>query len=692
MRDIGHRGWHAEHVRCGESLTSLLHSCPMAFEIVEITLTVSNQNIVRTQRIPVGSSFSDLGLAVQTAMGWNGGESHKFRIPGAGAEIDDESMPMTTYGRLPIEYVYGGLVHKIKFLGESKRDFTGSWFSERRSESRSNDVRECIKTWYDEITTSKYLDQNALEKVADAIASSRKKDLYLDIKSMKVVDAPIMGSTILIRRKDSGFLLDKASSFADRTPSLKRPDSNKQDWYQKFIGDMSRNSKVSKAWSDYIGSESRAAAESWAEDNGIWTDGGSAKTLSLPCKDCGKEREAVEDRTIGNPVMMGRPRFPMVVRCPECKSASQLFMFNDGFVTDYCFRKDIHPCWMTADAVRAKNKAVAEEEPEKKAKLLLLAALEAYRCDKTEDAESLVEEASASLPEESKVVSAFIKDEEAPEVGGIDSDFLPIRLCEKVRSIESYDEASKVLDEMESLLEKTDLPEWLKWELRCSSMLSPSNENDSKGSFARMKDTLRRYLDHLCEAGTVSSDDYRRACSMFEIAVRFAFDELSMEEARPVIDMMCDVFDGKLDNAPSRAVALFRRGLFRMIVDKDDDGAVKDMVQVVITMLSNAGRGPVTGRRAFAAMPILYIYDPDSMDLVTLALNSMNAMSVTGAFSDDELQEMENVIARILKAVGGYEEARIEVKSRTNIDLGPEPEGEFALEDLMDIRCSYFLT
>ncbi len=89
-------------------------------------------------------------------------------------------------------------------------------------------------------------------------------------------------------------------------------------------------------------------------------------------------------------------------------------------------------------------------------------------------------------------------------------------------------------------------------------------------------------------------------------------------------------------------------------------------------------------------MAILYIYDPDSMDLVTLALNSMNAMSVTGAFSDEELMEMETVVSRILKAVGGYEEARIEVKSRTNIDLGPEPEGDLALEDLMDIRCSYY--
>ncbi|MBR4181244.1 MAG: hypothetical protein IKQ57_03810, partial [Candidatus Methanomethylophilaceae archaeon] len=231
---------------------------------------------------------------------------------------------------------------------------------------------------------------------------------------------------------------------------------------------------------------------------------------------------------------------------------------------------------------------------------------------------------------------------------------------------------------------------WLVWETRYQAMLSPSNEDDKEKAFSRMEDILGRYLDRISSYKSISSDDYRRACRMFEIAVRFAYDELGFERAGPVIDMMCKTFDGKLDNVPSKAIALFRRGLYRMVVEKNDDGAVKDLVEVVVSMLSNVGRGPVTGRRAFAAMAILYIYDPDSMDLVTLALNSMNAMSVTGAFSDEELMEMETVVSRILKAVGGYEEARIEVKSRTNIDLGPEPEGDLALEDLMDIRCSYY--
>ena len=690
MRHIRDRRRHAQHVRCGESITRLPHDEPMAFEIVEITLASNEQKIVRTQRVPVGSSFSDLGMAIQAAMGWNGGEPHKFRIPGAGAEIDDESIMMTTYGRLPIEYVYGGIVHKIRFLGESKRDFSSSWFSDRRSESRSEVVRRCIRTWYDEITTSRYLDSKALEKVADAIASNRKKNLYLDLKSMKVVDSRIEGSTVLIKRKDSDFLYRTASAFADNTPSLKRPDSNKPDWYQKFITETARNSKISKAWSDYIEKESESAAETWAEDNGIWTDGISNSNMRLPCMTCGVEREAVEDRTIGKPAMMGRPRFPMVVRCPECKTTSQLFMFNDGFVMDYCFRKDFHPCWMARDAIRAKNRAESEADPKAKAKLLLFAALESYRCDKLGDAESLINEASGALPDESKVISSFIRDEDAPDVGDIDPDFVPILSCLELRTVEKADEATVIVNRMESGFDRANLPEWLVWETRYQAMLSPSNEDDKEKAFSRMEDILSRYLDRISSYKSISSDDYRRACRMFEIAVRFAYDELGFERAGPVIDMMCKTFDGKLDNVPSKAIALFRRGLYRMIVEKNDDGAVKDLVEVVVSMLSNIGRGPVTGRRAFASMAILYIYDPDSMDLVTLALNSMNAMSVTGAFSDEELMEMETVVSRILKAVGGYEEARIEVKSRTNIDLGPEPEGDLALEDLMDIRCSYY--
>ncbi|MBR4227002.1 MAG: hypothetical protein IKR86_09615, partial [Candidatus Methanomethylophilaceae archaeon] len=327
----------------------------MAFEIVEITLAGGDQKITRTQRVPVGSSFSDLGLAVQTAMGWNGGEAHRFRIPGAGAEIDDESIPMSTYGRLPVEYVYGGLVHKIRFLGESKRDFSGGWFSDHRSESRSKAVRGCVRTWYDKIATSRYLDSKAVDDVADAIASSRRKDLYLDLRSMKVVDEPAIGSTVLIRPKESDFLLKRATAFVSSWPSMKMPDPTRKDWHQRFIGDVSRSSKISRAWSEYIKKESRSEAESWAENNGIWTSGGSGSTMSLPCITCGELCEAKEDRTIGNPAMLGRPRFPMVVRCPECKTTSQLFMFNDGFVMDYCFRKDFHPCWMARDAIRAKN-------------------------------------------------------------------------------------------------------------------------------------------------------------------------------------------------------------------------------------------------------------------------------------------------------------------------------------------------
>ncbi len=659
----------------------------MAFEIVEITLNVNNQNVIRTQRVPVGSTFSDLGLAIQTALGWSGGESHRFRIPGAGAEIEDESIQMNTYGRLPIEYVYGGLIHKVKFLGESKRDFSGSWFSDRRSESRSEAVRGCIRTWYDEITTSRYLDPRGLDRVADAIASNRRKDLYLDLKSMKVVDAPLEGTTVLIKKKDSDFLQKKAVSFAESRPSIKTPDVGRSDWYQRFMSDTTRNAKISKAWSEYIREESRSAAGSWAESNGIWTDGGARKSFELPCQSCGQLSEATEDRTIGNPVMLGRPYFPMVVRCPYCKSTSTLFMFNDGFVTDYCFRKDIHPCWMTADAVRKRREAEGSTG-KARGKILLLAALESYRCGKMEDVRSLIEAASDTCPDESAVVSSFIDDSEVPDTEEIDADFEPILRCLEIRSSK---DAFETLDMMESSLGQADIPDWLKWELRCNAMLGLASTDNKEQAFTRMKDTLGGYLDCLSQAARIESDDYRGACTMFEIAVRFAYDELTFERAGPVIDMMCEAFEGKLNNVPSKAVALFRRGLYRMIVEKNDDGAVQDLIEVVLSMISNEGRGPVTGRRAFAAMAILYIYDPDSMDLVTLALNSMNAMCVTKAFSDDEFMEMEYVIARILKAVGGYEEARIEVKSRTNLDLGPEPEGELSLEELMDIRCSYYI-
>jgi hypothetical protein len=108
-------------------------------------------------------------------------------------------------------------------------------------------------------------------------------------------------------------------------------------------------------------------------------------------------------------------------------------------------------------------------------------------------------------------------------------------------------------------------------------------------------------------------------------------------------------------------------------------------------MLSGYGRSPVAGRRAFASMMILYLYAPENADLISLALNSMNAMSLTGAISEEEFAEARMLASRIAAASGNYESSRLEIRSRTNIDLGPEQSDGLEPEDLMDVRFAYYL-
>ena len=664
----------------------------MAFEIVEITLAANNQSIVRVRRVPAGSSFSDLGREVQAAMGWNGGEAHEFRVPGAGAKIDDESLPMDTYGRMPLEYVYGRFAHRIRFLGRSERDLTGTWFSERRSAGRSEAVRGCVRRWYEGMKPSVRMDAKTMDRVAEAIASSRKRDAYLDLTTMRVTGSEGPGRSLAIRTKDSAFLAEAAVSFSEGHPSVRRPDVRRGDWYQRFMSDVSRSPKMASAWSSFLRERSRAEAERWATKNGLLAEGDrDVGRTFLPCMHCGKELEAVEDRSLGGTVIGGRQRFPMTVRCPDCRKATQLFMFNDGFVTDYAFRKDRHPCRMARDAILARGRALAEADDGERARLLMLAALECYRCDMSGESAELVSEASMTDLVDAAIVSSFIEDEESPVTAAADPLFEPVSKALAIRKAEGASEVRERTGELESSLEASELPEWLAWELRCTAMMGHVFDEWDEYVFDYIVSTLGRYLDRLASYDSPSSDDYRRACRMFEVSVMYALSHERLELAKPAIGLMLDTFDGRLDNVPARTVALFRRGLYRMIVGGDDDGAVDDLTAVVLSQLSDDGRGPVTGRRAFAAMAALYIYDPDTMDLVTLALNSMNAMSVTGAISDEELSEMESVVSRILKSVGGYEEARTEVRSRTNLDLGPEPEQGLALDDLMGIAFSYYL-
>ena len=123
----------------------------------------------------------------------------------------------------------------------------------------------------------------------------------------------------------------------------------------------------------------------------------------------------------------------------------------------------------------------------------------------------------------------------------------------------------------------------------------------------------------------------------------------------------------------------------------DDEGAAGDLIGCVDALISVYGRSPVAGYRAFASMIALYLYDPGDAGLISIALNSMNAMSMTGAISEEGLAEAENLAARIAAISGDYEDSRLEIKAKTNIDLGPEPEGDFEPADLMGVCFTYYL-
>ncbi|MBR6037635.1 MAG: hypothetical protein IKP53_02585 [Candidatus Methanomethylophilaceae archaeon] len=660
----------------------------MASEIFDVALKGDSQRMLRRGRIPAGSTFADLERYILRSMGWDRDVACGFRIPGSESPMEDRDSPLDAYGRMPVDYFHGRTTLRITLLGVSDPDYSKSPYASRRSPDRSKSIRLCLRRWEESLRSSSFLDDEALSKVAAAISSSRRTDAYLDTKTMKVTERNSEGA-ILIRRGDSAFLKDAATEFC-RSEGL-RPPAQGEGWYGRFLQDLSRSSKNEKAWRLFLEGSSTRAAEEWAEDNGL--RGGEpdpSHSGLLPCRYCGKRYKASEDRS-GMPVMADRPRYPMAVFCPDCGKHSVLSLFNDGFGLEYCFRGESRSCWVTGDLSAAKRRAESETDPDEKARLLLMAALEAYRCGKAEEAEELMEKASERRPEESAAVSAYIGYGQPCEYGGRDPIARILSECVRIRSETDYRILSEAMDAVDGAIEELGLPEWLEWDLRLSEILGLCGCDDAARSFGRMERIIGSCLDSLKERGSATGDECRLLCSMTEAATRFSFRNLDPEHPLRLLDEVYEAFsEGPIRSPAVASVVLLRKGIIRMSMS-DDDEAVDDLVAVIDAMMTRSGRGPVAGRRAFTAMLALYPYDPESMDLITIAVNSMNAMSLSGAVTEHELEELLDAVPKALKAGGEYSESRKDVEAWTNIKLGPEPEEFLTPDDLMDLRFSYYL-
>ncbi len=659
----------------------------MASELFDITLKGDSRQTVKKGRIPAGSTFADLERYVLKSMGWDSASSSGFVIPGTKAAAADPEAPVDAYGRMPVEYVHGKVALRVTFTGLSNSDYSGSAFASRRNQKRTEAIRGCLKRWEESLRTPGCLDDATVRKIACAISSSRRSDAYLDLDSLTITDSSGKRS-MLIRRKDSPFLEDAEKRFCSAKGIGARLQDGKM--HERFLREISRSPKASKAWKEFLEKESRSAAEEWAVANGLRGNARFSDSKLLPCRYCGKELEAREDPT-GMPAMADRPRRPMIVRCPDCGKTSRLRVFNDGFGPEYCFEGDSRPCQTSKGLIVALKKAESETDPDRQAEALLSAALEAYRCGKATDAEKCLQQASMSMPEESAVVSAYTR-------GGASADYdgrcILVRLlseCAGMLSEESFEIISERIDKVEALSKQAGIPEWLVWDLRLSEILALSSSDDPERAYEAMKGIVGSYLDFLSKKGSASSEECRMLCSMAEAAARFSYLRLGPESSIGLLEPISELFsDERFRNPAVTAVVNLRRGIAEMSISEDDE-AVARLVSTRASVGTVSGRGPVAGRRAFAAMLALYPYDPESTDLVAIAVNSMNAMTLTGAVSDEEFEELKSAAAKAVKAAGAYRESADEIEAMTNVDLGPEPDDALVPDDIMDLRFSYFI-
>ena len=660
----------------------------MASEKIGISPASDAQLTVRTVLVPSGTDFKSLDKAIKSAVGLPDDGQGVFEIA-RGRKIEDGSIPIASFGKSPIVYSYGGARYLLRFLGTVEHDFSSSEFASRRSERITEAIRGCAERWKAAMSTPKRLDSAAMGKIASAIASSRRRALYFDPKSVGITEIP-GGSAILVREKDSPFLYGCCARFAAENSIRIAPESDPK-WHEEFLKEISKSKKTAKSWDACLREESMAMAAEWAGKNGFACDSQAAESPRLPCKNCGMVSEAAEERSISSPVILGGKCFyPMAMRCPVCGETSFLFMFNDGFSEDYAFRGTDRSCWQIRDAVLLKNRAESETVPEKKARMLLDAALGEYRCGRMAQAKELAVRSADILPEKSDIVMRYIGGEKSDRIETDDPILRAIGLCCSIRGETSYEKASAGRAEMESCF-SDGFPDWLRWDLECDAMMSLSSTDGGQKAFSDMRETLERCLDAARQSERYQSEIAAKACAIFEISVRFAWDSLSLGDARTVIEIMCYAFsESAIDNSPARSVALFRRGILRMS-EGDDEGAAEDLIGCVDALISVYGRSPVAGYRAFASMIALYLYDPGDAGLISIALNSMNAMSMTGAISEEGLAEAEDLAAKIAAVSGDYEDSRLEIKAKTNIDLGPKPEENFEPDSMMDVRFAYYL-
>ncbi|MBO4568795.1 MAG: hypothetical protein J5674_02270, partial [Candidatus Methanomethylophilaceae archaeon] len=569
----------------------------MASEIFDIALKGDGQRTVRKGKVPAGSTFADLERYVLRSMGWDSDGLRGFVVPGTGARIGDESTPVDTYGRMPLDYVRGKTVLRITFLGLSDPDYSSSAFEPRRSSARTEAIRDCLRRREKSLSSTVCLDDATLRKVADAIASSRKADMYLDLETMSITSNS-GARTVLIREKESSFLIDAEKRFCASAGIDVR--AQESQWHARFLQEVSRSSKTSKAWQAFLEKESVLAAEAWAVENGLRGNAHVEDPGLLPCRYCGKDLEASEDLS-GMPVMADRPRYPMIVRCPECGKASRLRLFNDGFSLEYCFEGESRSCHVTKGLTLARKQAESETDPDKKAYVLLIAALEAYRCGKQEDSRRFLEEASRTKPEESAAVSAYICSGKSYVYDG---DCLLAKIlsdCSCMLSEDSFDLVSKKIESIEDAVGGAGLPYWLVWDIRLSEILALSSTEDAEKAFESMEKTVRSFIYELDKKGFATGEDCRVLCSMTEAVSRFSHLRLGPEKALPLLDYVSELFSKKPFHNPAvLAVVGLRRGAARMSLC-EDDGAVTDLISVIDSVNTISGRGPVAGRRALAA-------------------------------------------------------------------------------------------
>lgn len=571
---------------------------------------------------------------------------------------------------------------------------------------------------------------DTLDMIGDAIVSESSADLYYDPLNRTVVEHgphdEIGEDEILIRKGDAPAIFDLANEFLEMNPKLrKRLGAGTMDRkrLEKMKDLLKKDQKLTNSWKMFLNDKAVEYSDIWADKNGFvseeeygdgyedyddeyedYDDGSDTPgdwmnsirifddrknpleqfrdsfmcysdllnigREKIPCPHCGNICKArINMDGIPNPVR-GAMAYPATFKCPRCKKYTELRKLNDGYITGYHYVNARHPYKSMAHCIELEAAARKENNPLKKAGILLDTALEYRMNEGMKKAGDLLDEAVGLTDDEnircsSDIIRKYFSGTpvDRDEVERLEDRSRYKVLGYAICKCEDEEEAASCFEKTQKALDSCSLPEWLIGHMRIISAYFLSDTIKGEEGLEHLFDALKAVTESLLKRPKKAiSAEYRNVCNAFEECMWFCAENDMLEKAGPIIDYMYSNFCecDKLKAESIRAVTFYKKGLYEMSVKKDKEAAERMFEEVIRINTSKRDSGPVTNPRVVASSLLLYYLDESNENRLDMAVDLTMMMVenglIDGELLDDIFNEALVPILLVKKGYGGMKE------------------------------------